>query len=87
LIQKANNLCELFLGSVRRECLDPSLVLSEHQLERVLAEYTQYFNAERPHQGVGQKVPVGTDPPANTNGRIVKMPVLGGLHHAYRRAA
>jgi len=83
----ANAICERFLGSIRRECRDHVLVLGERHLARVLAEYTAYFNAERPHQGLRQKVPVGNDPPANTNGRVVETPVLGGLHHAYRRAA
>ena len=53
----------------------------------VLAEYARYFNRKRPHQGLRQKLPAGSDPPANTKGRIVKIPVLGGLHHTYRRAA
>jgi transposase InsO family protein len=84
---QANAICERFLGSLRRECADHILVVGERQLEHVLAEYARYFNGERPHQGLRQKVPAGSDPPANTNGRIVKIPVLGGLHHTYRRAA
>jgi transposase InsO family protein len=84
---RANAICERFLGSVRRECLDHVLVLGERHLERVLAEYARYFNLERPHQGLGQKVPTGAPQPANTNGRVVEKPVLGGLHHGYRRAA
>jgi hypothetical protein len=87
LAPRANAICERFLGSVRRECLDHILILGERQLERVLVEYARYFDAERPHQGLGQEIPEGIGLPANTNGRIIKMPVLGGLHHAYRRAA
>jgi hypothetical protein len=49
---QANALCERFLGSVRRECADPILVLGERQLEHVLAEYARYFNGERPYQGL-----------------------------------
>lgn len=84
---RANAICERFLGSVRRECLDHVLILGDRHLERVLAEYMRYFNAERPHQGLAQRIPIGAAPPANTNGRVVEAPVLGGLHHAYRRAA
>jgi transposase InsO family protein len=84
---RANAICERFLGSVRRECLDHVLVLGDRHLDRVLAEYTAYFNAERPHQGLAQQIPTGGAKPANTNGRVVETPVLGGLHHAYRRAA
>jgi putative transposase len=84
---RANAVCERFLGSVRRECLDHVLVLGDRHLEHVLAEYVRYFNAERPHQGLAQQIPTGAAKPANTNGRVVETPVLQGLHHAYRRAA
>ena len=83
----ANAICERFLGSVRRECLDHILILGERHLLRVLSEYLGFFNTDRPHQGIGQKVPEGPPAPANTNGRVVKRSVLEGLHHAYRRAA
>jgi putative transposase len=83
---RANAICERFLGSVRRECLDHILILGERHLDRVLAEYVRYFNADRPHQGLAQRIPAGDAGPANTNGRVVETPVLQGLHHAYRRA-
>ena len=83
----ANALCERFIGSVRRECLDHVLLTGEHHLERVLREYVHYFNTERPHQGLGQATPIAQAQPANTNAAIVATPVLGGHHHAYRRAA
>jgi hypothetical protein len=72
---------------VRRECVDHVLILGVRHLECVLAEYVRFFSAERPHQGLAQQIPSGVAPPANTNGRVVEMSVLGGLHHAYRRAA
>jgi putative transposase len=85
---RANAVCERFLGSVRRECLDHVLVLGERHLERVLREYVAYFNQERPHQGLGQATPEQS-PAAFLNGAgpVSALPVLGGLHHAYRRAA
>ena len=49
---KANAICERFLGSVRRECLDHFLILGERHLQRVLQEYVAYFNLDRPHQGI-----------------------------------
>ena len=47
-----NSICERFLGSVRRECLDHILILGEDHLRRVLAEYVGYFVESRPHQGL-----------------------------------
>ena len=41
---KANAICERFLGSLRRECLDHFLILGECHLYRVVKEYIQYFN-------------------------------------------
>jgi putative transposase len=84
---KENAICERFLGSVRRECLDHLLVLSETHLRRILREYTNYFNRDRPHQGLRQRIP---DPPEDgtcQTGPVRANPVLGGLHHAYSRAA
>ncbi len=87
---RQNATCERFLGSVRRECLDHILVVSEAHLRRVLKEYVTYFNRSRPHQGINQRAP---EPEASsarlvgTTGRVIAFSVLGGLHHDYRRAA
>jgi putative transposase len=87
---RANAICERFLGSVRRECLDHVLILHEMQLHRVLRAYVKYFNQARPHQGIQQQVPQGkvlSLPPGQCGDRIISVPVLGGLHHEYRKVA
>ena len=87
---RANAICERFLGSVRRECLDHVLVLHEKQLHRVLRAYVAYFNRARPHQGIRQQVPereVTCVPSAQVDDRIISVPVLSGLHHEYRKVA
>jgi len=83
---KANAICERFLGSLRRECLDFSLILSERHLHHTVKEYVRYFNNARPHQGIAQSIPC---PPESLphSGKIVSLPILGGLHHDYRRQA
>jgi transposase InsO family protein len=55
----ANAICERFIGSVRRECLDHVLVLGERHMLAVLRQYVRYFNEQRHHQGLGQHVPCG----------------------------
>ena len=64
------------------------LLFGERHLRRVLREYVTYYNESRPHQGIDQAIPKGT---ANDNvvaiGDVVARPILGGLHHDYRRAA
>ena len=87
---QANAICERFLGSVRRECLDHVLILSEKQLHRVLRSYVTYFNEARPHQGIGQQIPelpVPPAPPHYQNVKVIAVPVLGELHHDSRRVA
>jgi putative transposase len=83
----ANAVCERFLRSVRAECLDHVLVLREAHLRSTLRRYCSYFNAARPHQGIGQQVPDGPPGSPTADGSIEEIAVLGGLHHAYRRAA
>jgi putative transposase len=52
----ANAIYGLFVGSVRRECLDHILVPGVRQLLPILKDYVSYFNRTRPHQGIGQKI-------------------------------
>lgn len=54
---RANAICERFIGSVQRECLDHVLILSERHLHRLMGEYVAYFNHARPHQGLDQRIP------------------------------
>jgi putative transposase len=84
-----NSVCERFLGSVRRECLDHMIILAEQHLQQVLGEYAlTYFNTARPHQGIAQRIPVpGERVRPRSAGWVTAFPVLGGLHHDYRAAA
>jgi transposase InsO family protein len=82
-----NAICERFLGSVRRECLDHVFILSERHLLRVLGDYVVYFNSARPHQGLQRRIPEPPAEPTASSGRICATSVLGGLHHSYHRAA
>ena len=88
--KRPNAICERFLGSVRRECLDHLFILQEKQLDRVLHASIQYFNRARPHQGIRQQIPEQFGEPVQPDhdgGKILSFPVLGGLHHEYRRSA
>jgi putative transposase len=87
---RANAICERLLGSIRRECQDHIVIVSEAHLRRVLKEYMTYFNRSRPHQGIDQCVPepdTSSSPRMGIIGKVIAFPVLGGLHHDYQRAA
>ena len=82
---RANGICERFIGSLRRECLDHILFHDGRHVQRVVREYIAYFDQERPHQGIGQHIPDRYDLPGSkpTNGRIRTRAILGRLHHSY----
>jgi putative transposase len=86
---KANAICERFLGSVRRECLDHLLILGERHLFQVMKAYIEYYNLYRPHQGLAQRIPTQLEAaPLPTQPRlVVAKPVLAGLHHHYSQVA
>jgi transposase InsO family protein len=87
---KANAICERFIGSVRRECLDLVLILNESHARRILREYVMFFNHDRPHQGIDQQIPEPQDFPSLPQAGptdVVSRPILGGLHHDYHWAA
>jgi putative transposase len=85
---KANAFCERFMGSLKRDCLDHSLVLHQRHLKRLVSEYRVYFNEERPHQGIQQRIPNRPDGlPINESGVIRSVSFLGDLHHGYSRVS
>jgi hypothetical protein len=75
---------------VRQDCLDHLLIFQEKQLQRVLKAYVVYFNQARPHQGIGQQIPVqrrSVPSSQDAGNQVIALPVMGGLHHDYRWAA
>jgi putative transposase len=77
---RANAICERFVGSLRRECLDHVLVIGVLQLMRILKEYTGYFNHSRPHQGIAQRIPGATQSPgALPKGKVIAFPQRGTM--------
>ncbi len=84
---EANGVCERFMGSLRRECLDHILIHDDKHLRRVVTEYAAYFNQERPHQGIEQQIPDQYELPRSqpTRGQVTSKAILGGLHHSYSR--
>ena len=88
---RANAICERIIGTLRRELLDRLLIVNEHHLRRVLAEYLRHYNTARPHRALGQLTPAQapTRPPEINLAeyRIRRKQVLGGLTHEYQIAA
>jgi hypothetical protein len=70
-------------GSIRREYLDHVVVFAEAHLRRVPKAYAVYNNEVRTHLSLGKDAFALRY--SQSAGRIIAMPVLGGLHHQYIR--
>jgi putative transposase len=81
-----NSYAERVIGSIRRECLDHVIVISEEHLRRILMRYFSYYHNFRPHQSLDQNSPIPRTVESG-KGPIVSIPEVGGLHHRYQRAA
>jgi putative transposase len=90
---QANAICECVLGTLRRECLDFMMPLTENHLRRLVAAWVQHYNEGRPHMSLGPGIPQPSGSrlaPLQTHRhrmpehlRVVAGPILGGLHHEY----
>jgi len=58
-------------------------VLGERHLRHVLGAYQQYYNGTRPHLALAKDSPLTRS--VQTIGRILPLPILGGLRHRYVR--
>jgi putative transposase len=92
-VPQANAFCERVIGTIRRECLDFIIAMSEGHVRAILREWVNHYNRGRPHASLGPGIPEGSvvDPVVGeSNGhsvptgyRVVATPILGGLHHEY----
>jgi len=82
-----NAYAERVIGTMRRECLDHVIALSESHLIRVVDEFLAYYHASRCHQSLGRDSPCGRKPEPAGDRPIISEALVGGLHHRYRRAA
>ena len=73
--------------AIRRECLDHLIVLNEAHLQRILAEYFEYYHQARAHLSLDRNAPVPRTVELPSQGRVVSIPMVGGLHHCYKSAA
>jgi transposase InsO family protein len=82
-----NPYAERIIGSIRRECLNHLIVLSEVHLKRILTLYFEYYHDSRPHLSLNRNSPTPREVEPPCQGNVVSIPQVGGLHHRYSRAA
>ena len=94
---QANSFCERLIGTLRRECLNWMIPISEEHLRKTLRSWLPHYNRGRPHSSMGPGLPDQmTDLPVPLQRRrhrfdrpsgVVAQPVLNGLHHEYTLVA
>lgn len=78
-----NGFVERLIGSIRRECLDHLVILSEAHLRRILKTYADYYNKIRTHRSLNKDAPAFRT--VQQIGKVESRAILGGLHHRYVR--
>jgi transposase InsO family protein len=82
-----NPYCERVIGTLRRECLDHVIVLGEQHLRRILRRYLEYYHSSRTHLALDKDAPELRKREPINEGKVIAIPMVGGLHHRYARRA
>ena len=82
-----NPYCERVIGTLRRDCLDHVIVLTEQHLRRILRKYLEYYHGSRTHLALDKDAPEPRQRESIDGGQVVALPMVGGLHHRYTRRA
>jgi putative transposase len=87
----ANAFAERWIGSLRRELLDRTIIWNRHQLQRLVVDYMQHYNEHRPHRSLDQRAPLADEqsapaaPPPPI--QVTRSSRCNGLINEYRNAA
>ena len=85
----ANAFAERWIGTLRRELLDRTIIWHQRQLERLVVGYIDHYNTHRPHRSLDQQPPAPNrlpNPPDEPL-RLVRSTRCDGLINEYRPAA
>ena len=97
----ANPHVERFHRTLREDALNHFIFFNASHVRRVAREFIEYYNRARPSQGRGEsaafeysfRVHAIPDPypelleRPTAGGKLIALPVLGGVQHDYRLAA
>ena len=82
-----NAYAERVIGTMRRECLNHTIILGEQHLRRTVKSYLKYYNRVRTHLSLGKDSPKGRLVQFRDRGAVKSRRHCGGLHHEYYRQA
>ena len=86
----ANTFAERWIGSIRRELLDRTIIWNRRQLERLVIDYVAHYNEHRPHRSLEQRPPEATldQPPSMpASVAVLRTTRCDGLINEYENAA
>jgi len=80
-----NGTAERWIGSCRREILDPVIPLNEEHLGRLMRDYVHDHQEDRVHDSLKKDTPNRrpVEPKPAPDATLISLPRLGGLHHRY----
>ncbi len=81
-----NAFAERFVLSIKSECLNKIIPLSEAHLREALREFIHHYHEERPHQGLGNQL-IDPTAPVHLEGPVQCRERLGGVLKFYHREA
>jgi len=73
-----NPFAERLIGSIRRQCLDHALILSERHLRHLLTHYFAYYHRTRTHLSLTKDAPDGRPVEPPQLGKVVPIREVGG---------
>ncbi|MCP4087055.1 MAG: transposase [Actinomycetia bacterium] len=85
----ANAFAERWIGTLRRELLDRTIIWNQRQVERIVADYIDHYNVHRPHRSLDQRPPQAVEATrdAPQQLRVVRTSRCDGLINEYQNAA
>jgi transposase InsO family protein len=86
----ANTFAERWIGTLRRELLDRTIIWNQHQLERLVVDYIDHYNTHRPHRSLHQRPPTPQHPPnaeSQEPSCVIRSSRCDGLINEYRHAS
>jgi putative transposase len=87
----ANSIAERWIGTLRRELLDRTIIWNQRQLHRLLTDYIDHYNRHRPHRALQQQSPTAPprrdDEAPSRTAEVIRLPRCDGLINEYHSAA
>jgi putative transposase len=77
---------ERFVRSIKKECLERIVPVSDWHLRRAIREFVEHYHAERNHQGIGNAL-IERPPAQRVTGAVRRRQRVGGILNFYYRSA